>query len=134
MRPGQGGCKLLPEPGDRSERRVTVGWMILERLDQPPAELQSRTGWKIEPRGACRGDVCVPLATPFDMRTLAERLGMAIVHDEQHELWALGPESSGRALGSAELPEIVLPDGDGADFALRSLRGTKVFMIAWASW
>jgi hypothetical protein len=59
---------------------------------------------------------------------------MALVHDEQHELWALGPESSGRALTSAKLPDIVLPDRDGRDFALRSLRGTRVFMIAWASW
>lgn len=108
--------------------------MILERLDQPPADLQSRTGWTIEPQGACRGDVCVPLTAPFDMRTLATRVGMAIVHDERHGLWALGPGSSGLALASAELPEIVLPDRNGKDFALRSLRGTKVFMIAWASW
>jgi hypothetical protein len=32
------------------------------------------------------------------------------------------------------LPDIVLPDRNGEDFALRSLRGTKVCMIAWASW
>ena len=59
---------------------------------------------------------------------------MALVADEAHGLWALGPESGGRALHSAELPDIVLPDRNGEDFALRSLRGTKVFMIAWASW
>ena len=59
---------------------------------------------------------------------------MALVHDEQHGLWALGPASGGRALSSAELPDIVLPDRGGEAFALRSLRGTKVFMIAWASW
>ena len=38
------------------------------------------------------------------------------------------------AEGSFPLPDIVLPDRHGRDFALRSLRGTKVFMIAWASW
>jgi hypothetical protein len=59
---------------------------------------------------------------------------MALVHDEKHGLWGLGPESGGRALTSAELPDIVLADRHGQDFALRSLRGTKVFMIAWASW
>jgi hypothetical protein len=59
---------------------------------------------------------------------------MALVHDEGHGVWALGPESGGRALQSARLPDIVLPGRDGEDFALRSLRGTKVFMIAWASW
>jgi hypothetical protein len=108
--------------------------MILERLDEPPVELERRTGWSIKAEGACREEVCVPLEVPFDVRQLAERLGMALVHDEQHGIWALGPQAGGRALASAELPDIVLPDRQGRDFALRSLRGTKLFMIAWASW
>jgi hypothetical protein len=108
--------------------------MILERLDEPPADLEMRTGWAIRPEGACRGDACVPLPAPFDVRELAERLGMALVHDDAHALWALGPEFGGPTLASAQLPDIVLPDRFGEDFALRSLRGTKLFMIAWASW
>jgi hypothetical protein len=108
--------------------------LILQRLDQPPPDLEQRTGWAIKPEGACRDDVCVPLPAPFDVRELAERLGMALAHDEHHGLWALGPTAGGRALSSAELPDIVLPDRGGEEFALRSLRGTKVFMIAWASW
>ena len=108
--------------------------MILDRLDLPPADLERRTGWTIRPEGACRGDACVPLSAPFDVRELAQRLGMAVVHDEPHGLWALGPASGGRALSSAQLGDIVLPDRNGNDVALRSLRGTKVFMIAWASW
>jgi hypothetical protein len=108
--------------------------LILDRLDIPPPELARRTGWTIKPEGACRAEMCVPLADPFDVRDLANRLGMSLVHDEQHGLWALGPESGGRALASAALPEIELPDRNGERFALRSLRGTKVFMIAWASW
>jgi hypothetical protein len=108
--------------------------MILARLDEAPAELARRTGWMIKPEGACRGEVCVPLPEPFDVRELAERLGMALEHDDAHGVWALGPESGGRALQSARLRDIVLPDRHGEDFALRSLRGTKVFMIAWASW
>jgi hypothetical protein len=108
--------------------------MILQRLDEPPPELERRTGWVIKPEGACRGEQCVPLPTPFDVRELARRLHMPLVHDEAHDLWALGPQAEGHALAGAELPEIVLPDRHGRDFALRSLRGTKVFMIAWASW
>jgi hypothetical protein len=108
--------------------------MILKRLDVPPRELEARTGWSIKAEGACRDDTCVPLRAPFDVRDLAQRLGMAIVHEARHGLWALGPQSGGRALSSAQLPEIVLPDRHGHDFSLRSLRGTKVFMIAWASW
>jgi hypothetical protein len=108
--------------------------MILERLDEPPMELERRTGWTIKPEGACRGEECVPLPARFDVRELASRLGMALIHEKKHDLWALGPESGGQVLARAELPDIVLPDAHGQDFALRSLRGTKVFMIAWASW
>ncbi len=112
----------------------TVPAVILERLDEPPAELEQRTGWAIKPEGACRDEVCVPLPSPFDVRELSSRLGMALVHDEEHGLWALGPASGGRALASAQLPDIELPDRDGEAFALRSLRGTRVFMVAWAAW
>lgn len=108
--------------------------MIAHALDRPPDGLERQTGWSVKPEGACRGDVCVPLARPFDLSDLARRLGMELVHDERYGLWALGPESGGRALHSAELPDIVLPDRNGEDFELRSLRGTKVCMIAWASW
>ncbi len=108
--------------------------MIITSLDEPPEELERRTGWAIKPEGACRGEVCVPLPTPFDVRELSTRLRMALVHDEQHDLWALGPPADGHALSNAALPDIVLPDQHGRPFELRSLRGTKVFMIAWASW
>jgi hypothetical protein len=112
--------------------------VILERLDVTPEELRSRTGWEIKPEGACKADRCVPLpdgaGERIDVRVLAERLGMALVGDEEHGLWALGPESGGRALLSAELPEITLPDRDGNPFSLSSLLGTKVLMLAWASW
>ncbi len=108
--------------------------MILERLDVAPAELELRTGWSIKPQGACRAHECVPLDSPFDVRQLAARLGMALVRDETHGLWALGPESGGRALTSAELPDVVLPDRHGQDFALSSLRGKKTVMVTWASW
>ncbi len=108
--------------------------MILHRLDIPPAELELRTGWSIKPEGACRAGQCVPLEDPFDVRQLAQRLGMALVHDLRHALWALGPESGGHALTSAELPDVVLPDRHGQGFALSSLRGRKVLMVTWASW
>ena len=108
--------------------------MILHQLNEPPADLELRTGWTIKPEGACRGEICVPLSASFDVRELAERVGMALVHDDAHGVWALGPEFGGPTLASAQLPDIVLPDREGEDFALRSLRGTKFFMIAWASW
>jgi hypothetical protein len=115
--------------------------MIVSSLDIDPTELERRTGWVIKPEGACKGERCVPLGGAgtadggrVDGRLLAERLGMALVQDQARGLWALGPEAGGRALASAELPEIVLPDRDGQPFAVRSLRGSKIFLLAWASW
>ena len=114
--------------------------MILDRLDLTSQELEARTGWELKPEGLCKDDRCVPLAAGpataghVDMRAVATTLGMPLVHDERHGLWALGPESGRRVLESAELPEIVLPDVDGRPFDLTSLRGQKVLIAAWASW
>jgi hypothetical protein len=108
--------------------------VILDSLDLTAAEFGAGTGWQIKPEGACKADVCVPLGgAGFDLRRAAERLRMALVHDEPTGLWALGPESLGdRALVSADAPELVLEDLDGAEFRLSSLRGSKVVLVAWA--
>ena len=108
--------------------------VILDQLDVTPAQFAAGMGWEIKPEGACKGAVCVPLdRSGFDLVRTAERLGMALVHDEDAGLWALGPESlGGRALLSAEAPELVLDDLDGNPFRLASLRGQKVLLVAWA--
>jgi hypothetical protein len=113
--------------------------VILERPEVDRAALAAQTGWEIKPEGACKADRCVPVPGasedgPIDARLLADRLGMALVADEAHGLWALGPESGGRTLLSAQMPDLELPDRHGRPFALRSLRGTRVVMVAWASW
>jgi hypothetical protein len=112
--------------------------VILEQLDVTPEQLRARTGWELKPEGLCKADRCVPMPNDagerIDVRVLAERLGMALVHDSEHGLWALGPESGGRALLSAELPEVTLPDRHGMPFSLSSLRGRKVLLVVWASW
>lgn len=108
--------------------------MLLDDLTMTASEFAERTGWEIKPEGACKGDVCVPLGDPdFDLTDAAERLGMAMVHDETTGQWALGPESTtGRALSTAVAPELVLPDLEGNEFRLSSLRGQKVVLVAWA--
>jgi hypothetical protein len=109
--------------------------MIVDRLDVSAEQFHTGTGWEIKPEGACKGDVCVPLDrdTTFDAAATAARLRMAIVHDAEAGLWAFGPESLGdRALVTAEAPELVLPDFDGHEFRLSSLRGQKVAIVAWA--
>jgi hypothetical protein len=60
---------------------------------------------------------------------------MPVLHDDSHGVWSVGPASvTGRALATAEAPDLVLPDLNGDPFVLSSLRGQKVVLMAWASW
>ena len=113
--------------------------MLLDRLRVPLTEFEAESGWSLKPQGACRGDVCVPLPADavqddvVDVRAVAERLGMPLVHDADAGLWALGPETlSGHALPTAVAPDLALPTLDGTEFRLSSLHGRKVVMVAWA--
>ena len=112
--------------------------MILDSTLVPAAQLKDLWGWELKPEGACKDVRCVPLPKRdddlVDVADLAERLGMPVVHDKRHDLWAIGPEGGGRFLDSAVCPEIVLPDLDGQPFAIDSLRGKKVLLVVWASW
>jgi hypothetical protein len=115
---------------------TSVRRVLLEDTDVvDPALLAQRTGWELKPEGLCKADRCVPLGgRPLTAAVLAERLGMALVGDAEHGLAALGPESGGRALLDARMPDLELPDRHGRPFSLRSLRGTRIVMVAWASW
>ena len=113
--------------------------MILQSLHVSKSDFQAATGWELKPQGACSGaDVCVPMPAgvagdEVDVATVADRLGMAVVQHEDAELWAVGPATlTGQALTSAEAPELVLPDADGYEFDLASLRGQKVLIVSWA--
>ena len=117
--------------------------MILHDLAVDEHEFETRTGWSIQPEGACKAEVCVPLPTEarlddgrLDASVLSQQLGMPLVADPAHSVWALGPETAvtGRVLTSAVAPELTLPDADGNPFKLSSLRGRKVLLVAWASW
>jgi hypothetical protein len=117
--------------------------VILSDLAVDPADFTARTGWHLEPRGACKADLCVPLPATaetddgaLDVRVVADTLGMSLVHDAAHQIWALGPETrvTGRALSTATAPELELPNVDGSPFRLSSLLGQKVLLVAWASW
>jgi hypothetical protein len=117
--------------------------MLLSDVRIDPDEFTARTGWAIKPEGACKGEVCVPLPAAarnddgtLDARTVGERLGMPLVEDPERGISALGPETAvtGRALTTAQAPDLELPDVDGNPFTLSSLLGQKVLLVAWASW
>ncbi len=110
--------------------------MIVEEPLPDTAELLHRAGWELRPESVCRGDRCVPLPAGArgDTRQIADALGMPLVRDSVTGTWCLGPESRGRALVTASAPDLVLPDLRGRLFALSSLLGQKVLLVAWASW
>lgn len=107
--------------------------MIIDSLELTPEAFTAATGWDIKAEGACKGDVCVTMPDEFSVALAADRLGMALVRDEELGVWALGPEAiGGRALTTAEAPDLVLPDVNGNEFSLSSLRGQKVVIVSWA--
>lgn len=112
--------------------------MITDSLVMSRSAFEAGTGWELKPEGACRGDFCIPLVDnptgdTVDVAALASQMGLPLVADEKHAVWAVGPASlGGRTLATAEAPDLVLPDLDGEPFELSSLRGQKVIMIAWS--
>jgi hypothetical protein len=116
--------------------------MILQTLDAvEPDIFAERTGWSAKQMGMCRGEVCVPAPGSLrgdgtlDVAIVAACLGMPIVHDEAHQVWAIGPATtSGRALTTAAAADPVLTTRDGQPFRLSSLHGRKVLLVAWSSY
>ena len=116
--------------------------MILHTLeDVLPIDVAEATGWAAKPEGMCRGEICVPATGALradgtvDIHAMATRLGMPMVHDDTHGVWALGPATAtGRALSTAAAADPELIDRNGHPFRLSSLRGRKVLLVAWSSY
>jgi cytochrome oxidase Cu insertion factor (SCO1/SenC/PrrC family) len=69
----------------------------------------------------------------LNVNEVASAMNLPLAHEPQAKLWAMGPDSiGGRALSSAKAPELQLPDIDGNEFKLSSLKGKKVLVYAWA--
>ncbi len=115
--------------------------MLLETLDLTPEEFAARTGWELKPEGACKKDICVPLTRDvtrpdgtIDVEAFATEMGMPLVGDDAFSIWALGARAGGRVIDDSMAPDIVLEGFDGQTFDLASLHGSKVLLLAWASW
>jgi hypothetical protein len=118
--------------------RTTLASVIFRSARVSASELERQSGWRLRPEGLCREDRCVPFVAAdlasLDLVAVGAALGLPLVHDARHELWAFGAEAGGHALVSAAAPDFELPDADGGSFRLSSLRGQKVLLVAWASW
>jgi hypothetical protein len=114
--------------------------VILTELSVPAADFAEHTGWTPKPEGLCRGEICVPApgalaGDDVDVRAAADRLGMPLVRDDEHGVWALGPATfSGTALATAVSADPELITRSGEAFRLSQLRGRKVVLVAWSSY
>lgn len=111
--------------------------MLLRSLTIDKSEFEAGTGWALKPEGACKGDVCIPLSSRagprIDVASVAKDMALPLVGEPEFNLWALGPASVGsHALTTAEATDFTLPDVNGKEFRLSSLRGKKVLLYAWA--
>lgn len=121
--------------GYRMQQAIGVRSLLSSAFAQDST--QAGTGWQLKPQGACQGEICIPLSQPagevVDVARVAQDIGMPLVASPEHGFWALGPAVVGsRALASAQAPDFSLPDLDGHEFRLSSLRGQKVVLFAWA--
>ena len=105
--------------------------MLLDSTDVAAAA--SLLGYDLRPEGLCRDDMCIPLEE-CSLASLAHSLRMPLVHDASAGLSALGPPADAPVLDPGAALDLELPDCEGNPFALRSLRGKKVLLLAWASW
>jgi hypothetical protein len=101
-------------------------------------------GWELTAEGLCRGGECRIVSSPdalvrdggVDLATLADVLGRPLALDVEAGAACLGAAADVRAdrLRSLDAPGFVLPDLAGRPHALEGWRGTKVLLLAWASW
>ncbi len=109
-----------------------------------PAGLEAATGWHLEDRGLCRGDVCVPTGGAsvttdggvIDLTLVAELLDRPIAADVATGTVALGEPRSRRRTTLQDLvaPDFTLPDLNGDDQDFSQWQGRRRLLVAFASW
>ena len=131
---GQVPFTILDEGRARDEVADVEGGSV--RLEAEA--LERALGWKLEPQGLCRGDVCVPVATargwcgrPRRSRRLAALTHRPLALDLDERVAVLGASARERGGRSAAVaPDFALPDLDGREWTLSGLRGKKLLLIA----
>jgi hypothetical protein len=121
------------------EARVETGRVLLSA-----DALRDALGWELHDGTLCNEAMCVPLPAGsrlgeggvFDLGEVAVTLDRPLALDADERAAFLGVSAGERAqaLGSLLAPDFTLPDLAGRPHTLSSYRGTKVFLVAWASW
>lgn len=128
-----------------ADRETTVGGtMDGTSISIDRAGFEDATGWHLEDRGLCRGDVCVPTGGrpvttdggSIDLGLAAELLDRPIAADAGTATVALGEPRSRRreTLHDLVAPDFTLPDLHGTDHDFHQWQGRKRLLVAFASW
>lgn len=104
------------------------------------ADLPRINQFELKPQGACRADMCIPVAKElksggwFNLSGFARRLHQATVSDAR--VWSFGeiPAVRGDFYRSRIAPDFAVPDRKGRVVRLSDFRGKKVLVVTWASW
>jgi hypothetical protein len=104
------------------------------------ADLPKINEFELKPQGACRADVCIPIAKQwrqgdyFQLTAFAKKIGESVVSDSG--VWSFGeiPVLRGGFLNSRVAPDFAAPDRKGKLVHLSDFRGKKVLVVTWASW
>jgi len=104
------------------------------------ADLPRINEFELKPQGACRADMCIPVAKTlkngpwFNLTGFSRKLGQAYVADSG--VWSFGdiPVMRGSFYSSRIAPDFAVPDRTGKLVHLSDFRGKKVLVFTWASW
>ena len=104
------------------------------------ADLPRVNEFELKPQGACRADICIPVAKDlkngewFNLTGFAHKVGQAFVADSGVWSFAEVPVLRGTYYNSRIAPDFAVPDRKGRVVHLSDFRGKKALVITWASW
>lgn len=106
------------------------------------SDLPQINEFELKPEGACRADVCIPVAKQmtrggyFDLTAFARQIQQPVVVEPVSRVWSFGEIAlvSGGVLASRTAPEFAVPDRRGRLVRLSDSRGKKRLLVTWASW
>ena len=124
------------------DRNIALGASRVENGDLwiRTAELPRINQFVVKPQGACRADICVPLAKDLKRGNWMNLTGFARkirqVFVREGSLWSFGemPVLRSGFLQSRLAPDFAVADRRGQPVRLTDFRGRKVLLLSWASW
>ena len=105
-------------------------------------DLARVNGFELKPQGACRADLCIPIAKEmsrggyFNLTAFAKKAGQPVVAEPGARVWSFGEmQALGGGLANSRVaPDCEVPDRLGRPVHLAGFRGKKALVVTWASW